>query len=127
MDQTAIDLTSTAMETYRRTARARARARQERVTARQAAAWAVARRAAAALKEEFGASRVAVFGSLVRPKGFHLRSDVDLAVWGLDERLYFRAVAHLLDLDPSIEVDLVEVEQARPALQAVIQREGVLL
>ena len=121
------DLTPTAMSAYRRTARARAQARQERVAARRAAAWEVARRAAAVLKEEFGASRVALFGSLARPEHFHLSSDVDLAVWGLDERLYFRAVARLLDLNPAIEVDLVEVEQARPALQAVIQREGVLL
>ena len=70
---------------------------------------------------------MAVFGSLVRKGSFHRRSDVDLAVWGLDERMYYRAVSRLLDLDPAISVDLVEADSARPALRAAIKREGVPL
>jgi len=127
MVETATQLTPAAMAAYRRTARARARSRRERLAARQDRTWEVARRAAAVLKEEFGARRVAVFGSLVGPARFHERSDIDLAVWGSDERRYYRAVARLLDLDPTISVDLVEFEHARPALQAVIRREGVFL
>jgi predicted nucleotidyltransferase len=70
---------------------------------------------------------VTVFGSVLRPERFSERSDVDLAVWGLDERLYLKAVSALLDIDPGISVDLVEAEFARPALLAVIEEEGVAL
>ncbi len=88
---------------------------------------ALAQQAAARLKYEFGASRVAVFGSVLRPSLFHERSDVDLAVWGLDEHFYLRALAALLDLDPEISVDLVEAEQAAPEFLKVIERDGLAL
>jgi hypothetical protein len=49
---------------------------------------------------------------------------VDLAVWGLDERDYYRAVSRLLDLDFDISIDLVEAELASSALLAIIELEG---
>jgi predicted nucleotidyltransferase len=84
----------------------------------------VARKAVKILKVEFGVEKVMVFGSLLHPALFHERSDVDLAVWGLSGRVYYRAVSVLLDIEPSISVDLIAFEDARPALQAVILREG---
>lgn len=113
------------MEAYARTARARAVERRKRLEERRSRAWAVAQRSAAILRDEFGARRVLVFGSLLQPRLFHERSDVDLAVWGLDERRYLRALARLLDLEPEIEVDLIEAEQARPELLHVIERDGM--
>ena len=115
------------MDAYVRTAQTRARARRGRLEARRQVGLALAQRAAALLKADFGASRVAVFGSVLKPHLFHERSDVDLAVWGLDERLYLRALAAVLDLVPDISVDLVEVEQARAELRQVIERDGVSL
>jgi predicted nucleotidyltransferase len=85
---------------------------------------ALAQRAADVLHTEFGVSRVSLFGSVLRPGLFHERSDVDLAVWGLDERRYLRALAALLDLEPDFSVDLVEFEHAQPGLQRLIEREG---
>jgi uncharacterized protein len=120
-------LTSAEMDIYAATARTRARARLERLEARRLRGWALAQRAAVRLKDEFGARRVAVFGSVLRPRLFHERSDVDLAVWGLDEHLYLRALAALLDLEPEISVDLVEAEQARPELRQVIEKDGIAL
>jgi predicted nucleotidyltransferase len=61
------------------------------------------------------------FGSLTQPALFHKRSDVDLAVWGLAEPDYYRAVGILQGLDSSIEVDLVEYESASHSLQETIQ------
>ncbi|MDM8553082.1 hypothetical protein QUF72_23605, partial [Desulfobacterales bacterium HSG2] len=58
---------------------------------------------------------------------FNHRSDVDLAVWGLDERKYYRAVAQLLSVDTEISVDLVRTEEARKSLRARIEREGVII
>ena len=109
------------------TANARARERRRGLEARRQRGLALARRAAERLKTEYGASQVAVFGSVLKPHLFHERSDIDLAVWGLDEQLYLRALSALLDLEPDISVDLVEVEQARPELQGVIERDGLWL
>lgn len=126
-DRTESQISAEAMERYRRTAQARSRERQERQVARQERAWQVARRAAALLKDEFGVTRVMAFGSLLQARLFHPRSDIDLAVWELDERDYLRALSRLLSLDPEISIDLVEFEYARPALQAAIQESGVVL
>ena len=65
-----------------------------------------------------------LFGSGMSADGCHLRSDLDLAVWGLPERLYLRAVARLLSLDPDMPVDLGMAEDAEPSLRAAIAAEG---
>ena len=112
------------METYRATARRNWAAERRRLALRKERAWAVARQAADLLRCEFGIDRVALFGSLVRDELFHARSDIDLAVWGLDEKYYYRAVARLLALDAEFEVDLVMGEAIPASLLAVIEREG---
>lgn len=122
-----LQITPEQMAGYREGYRRRKAQRAQSLAARHARAWQVALTGAAMLKERFGAARVVVFGSVLRPEKFRERSDVDLAVWGLDERLYLRAVSSLLDIDPEISVDLVEAEFARPAMSAVIEAEGVTL
>lgn len=112
------------METYRATARRRAAERHEQLVLRHQRAWAIARQAADLLYREYGVDRVAVFGSLVRSELFHARSDIDLAVWGLDEKQHYRAVARLLALDPAFEIDLVMTEEIPPSLLATIEKEG---
>ncbi len=87
-------------------------------------AWRVARKSSKILKTDFKVTKVAVFGSLLHPTLFHSKSDVDLAVWGMDERNYYRAVSLLLDIDPMISIDLIRVEDARPALRKVIDKES---
>jgi len=89
-------------------------------------AWEVARRAAGMLRGEFGVRRVRLFGSLARGV-FGPRSDVDLAVEGLPEELFLRAVVRLLDLDPEIPVDLVPLEAADPPLRRAVEEEGIEL
>jgi len=124
MSDTTIDITPEEMATYRQTARERQEGRTQELEARQRQAWEVARQAAEILKGEFGAQRVLVFGSLAGAAPFHERSDIDLAVWGLDERLYYRAVGQLQSLDPEFPIDLVEFEHAKPSLQERIKRDG---
>ena len=70
------------MDMYQLTAQKRLQKQQEVVAQRREKAWRLAKTAAALLQEEFGATQVAVFGSLLQPQLFHRRSDVDLAVWG---------------------------------------------
>ena len=108
-------ISSSDMDIYRQSARKRQQAVQESRRIRHEHAWDVARRAASLLRELFAASRVVVFGSLLRPEVFDERSDVDLAVWGVTDEKYLRAVAAVTALDNEISVDLIQME---PGLQS---------
>lgn len=113
------------MAVYRRTHRQRvAEARRRQAERRERA---MAQKAAEMLRSRYGVGSVVLFGSLARGEVFDHRSDVDLAVTGLTERDYLRALAHLLDLDMEIDVDLVMLETARPTLAAHIAAEGISL
>lgn len=72
-----------------------------------------------------GASQVWVFGSVVEG-GFHLRSDIDLAVEGLPPERYFHVLSSLHQRAP-VPVDLVELEQASSSLRDHIAAHGRLL
>ena len=120
-----LPITEREIEAYRKYARRRWEQEQYALRQRKAKAWELARQAALVLKEQFGASRVAVFGSLLHERGFHSRSDIDLVVWGLPEKDYFRALGKLLSLDPDFEFDLLEFENTSPRLQAAITREAI--
>jgi predicted nucleotidyltransferase len=112
---------------YRATARRRWQQEQQEVARRKARAWEAARRAATLLKREFGATRVAAFGSLAREGGFTRWSDVDIAAWGIVPEDTFRAISAVMSIDSDIEVILVVVATCRPAVLASIEREGVEL
>ncbi|MGE0143451.1 MAG: nucleotidyltransferase family protein [Planctomycetota bacterium] len=75
------------------------------------------------LLERYGARRVVLFGSLARG-GTTERSDVDLAVEGLDPRGYFAAIADLTGLFEA-PVDLVEIERASASMLERLNLEGV--
>nr|WP_290668423.1 nucleotidyltransferase domain-containing protein [Ardenticatena sp.] len=113
---------------YRETHRKRREARARALAARRERAWAEARKAARLLKEEFGATRVVLFGSLAREGGrfFDERSDIDLAVWGIAPRRFFVAWAAVEALGET-PFDLVDGALASPTLRAVIESEGVEL
>jgi uncharacterized protein len=119
----AAQITPSQLEVYRKSAREREFALKMQLAERRLHAYEVAKQAAIILKEEFGASRVVLFGSLLHPERFHWRSDIDLAVW--DVHKYFRAVSRLLDIDSQFEFDLIPIEDARPVILNTIQEEGV--
>lgn len=52
---------------------------------------------------------------------------MDLAVWGIPWPDYLHALGDVLDLDPELEVNLVDVACCRPALLEAIEQEGVKL
>lgn len=119
--------TPEAMAVYRATARRRWEADQRERARRHERAWETAHQAAALLKEQFGATQVMAFGSLLHDNWFSETSDIDLAAWGLKGDEYFIAVARLQDLSPEFKVDLVAVEHCKPGLREVIMEEGELL
>lgn len=81
--------------------------------------------AARLLKEDYGARRVLVFGSLVTG-AVNEQSDLDLAVEGLATQRYFEALAALMALFGAA-VDLVRLEEAPESLQHRIAAEGETL
>lgn len=73
----------------------------------------VARKAAQILKQEFGARRVVLFGSMLDYERMWWGSDIDLAVWELPEEDYFKAGA-AIERFHNFSIDLVEIQNARP-------------
>ncbi len=81
----------------------------------------VARECARILKEEFGATRVVLFGSMLNPERMWWGSDIDLAVWGLPEKDFFKAGA-AIERGHGFSIDLVEVQHARPHILNAIEQ-----
>jgi predicted nucleotidyltransferase len=127
MMPTVSELTPQQAAAYRTAARQRWQREQQELQQRQARAWELAYCATDLLKTRFGASRVVVFGSLVRENCFTPWSDVDIAAWGISPKDTFQAIGALLELDPAIAVNLAPAESCRPALLAVIAQEGIEL
>jgi uncharacterized protein len=92
----------------------------EQLLQRHRQGWNVAREAAQILKQTFDVQRVVLFGSWLDVSRIHAHSDLDLAVWGSEETLYFKAVARLQDIDAEFSIDLVEADQAYPYIRDAI-------
>ena len=116
-----------AMARYRRTALAREGAHRLETEVRRQAAWTVALRAARLLRQDFGAKRVVVFGSLAHDAWFGLHSDIDLAVEGIPPEIFWRAWGALDRLDAAVDIDLVAIESAPERLRDEIAEQGVSL
>lgn len=93
---------------------------------RQEAAWEAAREAATLLRTRFAAETVIAFGSLVHPGHYSDRSDIDLAVSGIQPTVFFKAWAAAGGSCP-FELDLVDLSDCAPALRDLIEREGIPL
>ena len=120
----ALGLTQEQMAAYQATAQRRRERERQELALRKELARQVVHRAAALLREQFGATQVMVFGSLVHGYWFSRTSDIDLAAWGLQADDYFVAVAKLQDISSEFGVDLVAMERCKPELREIILREG---
>ncbi len=81
----------------------------------------VAHKCAGILKQEFGATRVVLFGSMLNHERMWWGSDIDLAVWGLPEKDLFRAGA-AIERGHNFSIDLVEVQHAKPHILKAIEQ-----
>ena len=88
-------------------------------------AWHTAHRVAALLYEDFGATQVAVFGSLAEQDWFSKWSDIDIAVWGLPGDTYLDAVWETRNFSPEFKIDLVNFHSATGRFRARIQSQAV--
>jgi predicted nucleotidyltransferase len=113
------------LESYRDTMRRRGEQARREQEERRRRARRTARRVADFLRQTYDADRVALFGSAAEEEvPLSARSDIDLAVWGLDSADYFEAVARVQGEAAPFQVDLVRIEQCPDSLRDVIQREG---
>ena len=82
----------------------------------------VAKKCANFLKEKYGVTKVILFGSLLNYEKMTPHSDIDLAVWDLPEKDYFKAVGFLLEIADSFSIDLVEIQNVRPYILPAIDQ-----
>ena len=120
-----MELTLEALARYRKSALRRQEQLQPERLRLQEEAWVVARRAADLLREKFGVTRIVVFGSLVHPGCFTRWSDIDLAAWGIAPDDTLRAIGAVMDLETTYEINLVDVQTARPAILKIIEKEEI--
>ena len=88
-------------------------------------AWQTVHRVAAMLYEDFGVTQVAVFGSLTKRESFSKWSDINIAVWGIPNDKYFRAVWKAEDISRLFEVDLVDFENCTTLYRERIESQAV--
>ncbi len=81
----------------------------------------IARKAASILKQEFGAERVVLFGSMLDHERMWWGSDIDLAVWGLRSEDFFKAGA-AIERGHNFSIDLVEIQSAKPHILNAIEQ-----
>ena len=85
-----------------------------------------ARRLARILKKEFFARRVILFGSLVSYGNFHFKSDIDLAVEGIPDDKFFKAVGKIVRTS-RFPVDIKPVEDMPENFRKEVELQGILL
>ncbi len=93
----------------------------EEMKKRQEIGREIAEKCAFILKEKFGAKKVFLFGSLLNYQEMNYDSDIDLAVLGLPEHQFWLAGA-LLEKNHDFEIDLVEIEKAKPYILKAIEK-----
>lgn len=72
-------------------------------------AWTDAQRVATVLYQKYGASKVAVFGSLAEKERFCKYSDIDIVVWGLSYNKCLDALWETEGLSDTFEIDIIDV------------------
>ena len=82
----------------------------------------LAKKCANFLKEKYGVTKIVLFGSLLDYEQMTPHSDIDLAVWGLPEKDYFKAVGFLLEIADNFSIDLVEIQHARSYILSAINQ-----
>ena len=100
------------------------RSKQER---RRQQAWRLVPEAVELLFQKYPIERIVLFGSLLDSRHFRLHSDIDLAVWGLSDQSFDRALSELSNLSSDFSFDLVQFESAPPSLQQAIIQRGILV
>jgi len=101
--------------------------KRRKIASRKARAKALESEIVKALVKNFDSiKRIYLFGSLAENR-FGLHSDVDVAVEGIPEEAFIRALCTLNDISDDFEFDLVELNHITPSLRKRILEKGVLI
>ncbi len=92
---------------------------------RRVNAWKIAKMAAKILHGNFGAQRVAVFGSLAEGVGFSSNSDIDIAAWDIPSSEYYNALININEISSDFMIDLVDPRDCRDAIRKAVEETGV--
>ena len=88
-------------------------------------AWQAASKVSDILYSEFGATQVAVFGSLTEPINFTQSSDVDIVVWGLSDEEHSKANLKIWDIDIGFKIDLINFDVAKGLFRERVLQQAI--
>ncbi len=88
-------------------------------------AWHTVHEVAALLYEQFGATQVAVFGSLTEPMWFTSKSDIDIAVSGLSHDMYDKAYSKIMDFDSEFKIDLINFDISKGIFRERVKYQAI--
>ena len=88
-------------------------------------AWETARRLATVLYRDFGATKVAVFGSLTEPKRFTQNSDIDMVVWGVSYDKCLDALWETKGLNPEFKIDIINFKSINSLFRERILNQAI--
>ncbi len=88
-------------------------------------AWETARRLATVLYRDFGATKVAVFGSLTEPKRFTQNSDIDIVVWGVSYNKCLDALWETKGLSAEFKIDIINFKSIDSLLRERILNQAI--
>ncbi len=90
-------------------------------------AWQTAHQVANMLYEDFGATQVAVFGSLAERDWFSKGSDIDIAVWGLSGDTYLDALWKTVGFSSEFKIDLVNFGETKGRFRKRLQTQAIFI
>ena len=90
-------------------------------------AWKTAHQIAAMLYKDFGATRVAVFGSLAERDWFTQLSDIDIVAWGMPNEAYWDAYGKVVYFDATFNIDFVTFEETKGLFRERVKRQAVFI
>ena len=88
-------------------------------------AWRDAEEVATLLYEQFGATQVSVFGSLTEPLWFMKESDIDIAVSGLSNDLYNKALSKIMDFDSAFKIDIINFDRSKGLFRERVKYQAI--
>ena len=87
--------------------------------------WHTAYQVATLLYEQFGATQVAVFGSLTEPTWFTKTSDIDIAVSGLSHDAYDKARIKIMNFESEFKIDIINFDMSKGLFRERIKHQAI--
>ena len=88
-------------------------------------AWQAAHRVATVLYQDYGASKVAVFGSLAERELFSKNSDIDIIVWGISYNKCLDVLWNTKGISSEFKIDLIDFETSNELFRERILNQAI--